>query len=329
MFSFRIILGKEIEMLMQGFSRRGFVGVIGGAALVGCSPRPHQVPASPSANTSASASATALALSELERRAGGKLGVNLLVPSTGATISHRGSERFGMASSFKLALAAVILREADQGRLSLSTQLPITIADIVNNSPMVQENLPKGQMTIQSLAEAAQRTSDNAATNILLRHMGGPQVFTAKLRELGDATTRLDRLEPEMMRVVAGDPRDTTTPDAMSKTIAKMVLTDWLSPSSNALLVDWMVATRTGLKRIRAGLPTAWKSGDKTGTGSGQAGIMPARYNDVAITWPDVGPPMIISAYYESPVISEDMRDEDMAVLAAVGTITASWHGSL
>jgi beta-lactamase class A len=302
-------------------SRRSLGPLLAGFAFAGCTATP---PLRANAHQTA-----ATALSKLERRAGGKLGVNLLVPSTGATISHRGSERFGMASSFKLALAAVILREADQGRLSLSTQLPITVADIVNNSPVVQENLPKGQMTIQSLAEAAQRTSDNAATNILLRHIGGPQVFTAKLRELGDATTRLDRLEPDMMRVICNDPRDTTTPAAMSKTIAKMVLTDWLSPSSNALLVDWMVATRTGLKRIRAGLPASWKAGDKTGTGTGAAGMMPARYNDIAITWPPSGAPMVISAYYESPVLSQEMRDEDMAVLAAVGTIAASWYRDL
>jgi beta-lactamase class A len=311
------------QMSHQLFSRRGFAQLIAGTALAGCSPTVQQVPAR------ASLSAAPSTLAELERRAGGKLGVNFLVPSTGATFSHRGGERFGMASSFKLALAAVILKEADQGRLSLATTLPIAQADILGNSPMVEENLSKGVMTIQALAEAAQRTSDNAATNILLRHIGGPAVFTDKLRELGDAITRLDRYEPEMMRVAPGDPRDTTTPDAMSATIGKMLLTDWLSPTSNALLVDWMVATRTGLKRIRAGLPQSWKTGDKTGTGMGEAEGTPDRYNDIAVTWPTSGPPMIISAYYESPVRTATMRDEDMAVLAAVGTIAASWHRSL
>jgi beta-lactamase class A len=293
-------------------SRRGFVQISAFTALSACAatPKPDEI---------------ATALAELERTAGGKLGATLYVPSTGAIVSHRGDERFGMASSFKLALAAVVLREADQGRLSLSTQLPITQADMVPNSPVVRDNLPKGNMSIQALAQATQTTSDNAAANLLLSQIGGPAGFTAKLRELGDTITRLDRNEPAMMLVAPGDPRDTTTPTAMAKTIGKILTTDWLSPSSNALLIDWMVATRTGMKRIRAGLPSDWKAGDKTGTGMGETPPIPDRYNDVAIAWPPARAPIIISAYYESPVWSQTMRDEDQAVLAQVGRIAGAW----
>lgn len=293
-------------------SRRGFVQITAFTALGACAATPKP-------------NATAMALAELERTAGGRLGATFYVPSTGAIVSHRGAERFGMASSFKLALAAVVLREADQGRLSLSTQLPISQANMVPNSPVVRDNLSKGSMSIEALAQAAQTTSDNAATNILLRQIGGPEIFTAKLRELGDTTTQLDRYEPAMMEVRPGDPRDTTTPDAMAKTIGKILTTDWLSPSSNALLIDWMVATRTGMKRIRAGLPADWNAGDKTGTGMGEASPIPDRYNDVAIAWPPGRAPIIISAYYESPVRSQTMREEDMAVLAQVGRIAATW----
>jgi beta-lactamase class A len=295
------------------------VQLIGGATLVGCSPLAKKVSAT------ASPSATSLALSELERSAGGKLGVAILVPSTGATLSHRGGERFAMASSFKLALAAVILREADQGRLSLATQLPFTQSDIVSNSPIVTENLARGSLSIEALAKAAQTTSDNAATNLLLRQIGGPAGLTAKLREMGDLITRIDRFEPDMNGVGINDPRDTTTPDAMARTIAKMLTTDWLSSASNKMLIEWMVATKTGAKRLRAGLPSNWQAGDKTGTTAANDVSQPDRYNDIAITWPPSKPPMIITAYYESPVKSPNMRDEDQAVLAQVGAIASQW----
>lgn len=269
------------------------------------------------------------ALAQLEANAGGTLGAYFFMPTTGASLGHRGSQRFAMASSFKLALAAIILREADQGRLSLSTQLPITSADLVSNSSVVRENLNKGTMSIEALAQAAQTTSDNAATNLLLRQIGGPAGMTAKLRELGDTTTRIDRFEPDMNAVSLTDPRDTTTPDAMAHTVAKMLTTNWLLPASQALLIDWMVATKTGTKRIRAGLPPTWKAGDKTGTvGSAGPGI-PDRYNDIAITWLPSGAPLIITAYYVSPVKSVTMRDEDQAVLAQVGAIAAAWAMAL
>jgi beta-lactamase class A len=299
-------------MHTQSYLRRHVLQIGAAASLVGCA-------------TPAKSNAAALALVELERMALGKLGVTFLIPSTGATLAHRGGERFAMASSFKLALAAVILREADQGRLSLATQLPIAQTDLVPNSPIVRENLAKGTMSIEALAKAAQTTSDNAATNLLLRQIGGPAGMTAKLREMGDLVTRIDRFEPEMNDVGVNDARDTTTPDTMAKTIARMLTTNWLSPTSNALLIGWMVETKTGTKRIRAGLPPSWKAGDKTGTVGGGGADIPDRCNDIAITWLPSGTPMIITAYYMSAVKSDTIRDEDQAVLAQVGAIAARW----
>jgi beta-lactamase class A len=264
------------------------------------------------------------ALADLERRASGKLGATILNTRTGQSISHRGDERFGMCSSFKLALAALILRKADRGELDLNTFVPITQAEMVYFAPVVTENLSKGGMTIGALAEAAQVFSDNVATNKLLAMLGGPAGFTAALRAIGDDQTRLDRLEPEMMLVDVGDPRDTTTPFAMAHTVAKMTTTKWLSDGALTKLISWMEATKTGSKRIRAGLPTDWRSGDKTGTGMAPE-HGPDRYNDIAIAWPtggvNKGAPIIITGYYESPVKSETMRDEDQAVLADLGKI--------
>jgi len=266
-------------------------------------------------------------LATLETTAGGKLGAAILNTRTGRQISHRGNERFGMCSTFKLALAAIILREADQDRLALDTFIPIGPGDMVSYAPAVNANLDKGGMSVGALAEAAQVLSDNVATNKLLSFIGGPSGFTSQFRALGDTVTRLDRLEPELNRVPVGDPRDTTSPSAMALSVGKMLTTDWLTSSSRAVLIGWMEKTATGTKRLRAGLPTDWRSGDKTGTGLAPDG--PDRYNDIALVLPKSGPgagtPYIITAYYESPVKSDAMRDVDQAVLAAVGRLAAEW----
>ncbi|MFZ4603525.1 MAG: class A beta-lactamase [Caulobacterales bacterium] len=270
------------------------------------------------------------ALADLETRFGGKLGAAILNTRTGESISHRGDERFGMCSSFKLALASVILRQADENKLSLETFVPISQADMVYFAPVVTKNLRAGGMTIAAMAEAAQVFSDNVATNKLLDLLGGPAGFTAQLRAIGDAVTRLDRKEPEMMQVPIGDPRDTTSPLAMARTCRKILTTNYLTEASRATLIGWMEKTTTGSKRIRAGLPTDWRSGDKTGTGLAPG--TPDRYNDIAITWPGAGPhagvPFIITAFYESPVKSEDMRDIDQSVLAEVGRVAARFAAS-
>ena len=270
----------------------------------------------------------AVKLLELEQRSGGRLGVYILDSATGRAIGQRANERFGMCSTFKLALAAALLQRSDAGLLDLETFIPYTKVDLLPVSPVTQENLSKGGMTIAALAEATQITSDNAAANLLLKQLGGPAALTQIFRSWGDAITRLDRYEPEMNLVPAGELRDTTTPMAFAKTMAKILTTDSiLKPISRDKLNTWMVDTKTGVKRIRAGLPPAWKSGDKTGTGAHKG--YTNKTNDTAIFWPQGKPPIIVTCYYEGPVISDDIRDADQAVLTEVGRIAAQWAETL
>lgn len=270
---------------------------------------------------------TAAVLAELEASAGGRLGVFMLDTGSGRSMGHRSDERFGMCSTFKLLLAAAILREADAGRLQLDTFIEYGKADLVPHAPVTGANMGKGGMSIGALAEAAQLTSDNVAANLLLRLLGGPQGFTAILRQMGDAVTRIDRIEPEMNLVPVGEMRDTTTPRAMAQSVARIMTGDLLSASAREQLAAWMIATETGKQRIRAGLPAAWRAGDKTGTGVAQA--MPNKHNDVAIVWPPDRAPVVIAAYYEARGHFENMRPEDDAVLAEVGRIATGWIGSL
>jgi len=266
------------------------------------------------------------ALSALERKSGGRLGVAILDTATNVVEGHRQNECFAMCSTFKLPLAALILKEVDAGKLRLDQFVEYGKKDLVPYAPVAEKHLAQGGMTVSALAQAAQQQSDNVAGNLLLGLIGGPAGFTARLRALGDATTRLDRIEPEMNLVKAGDERDTTSPAAMARTVARLLVDDSpqrLAPASRELLTGWMVDTGTGRKRIRAGLPPDWKAGDKTGTG--MAPGMLDKYNDVAVAWPPGRAPIVICAYYEPAVAhSGGMRDEDQAVLADVGRIAAS-----
>lgn len=262
------------------------------------------------------------ALVELERKSGGRLGVCVLDTVNNRRLTHRADERFAMCSTFKLPLAAAVFRLADQGKLKLDTIVPYTKADIVFHAPVTEPNLAKGGMTIRDLAEAAQKQSDNVAANLLLKQLGGPAGFTQFFRDIGDQTTRIDRFEPDMNDVKPGDDRDTTTPVAMAETIRKLLVLDLLKPDSRELLWQWMADTTTGAKRLRAGLPPTWRAGDKTGTYLGDEG---AKVNDVAIATPPDRPAIIITAYLNTTTPSENIRDEDQAVLAEVGRIAAAW----
>ncbi len=259
--------------------------------------------------------------SELEARTGGRLGVSLLNVRTNAQIGHRADERFGMCSTFKALLAGLILKDIENGHLEMDQMVFYDETDLVPYAPVTSKHLDDGQMSIAALAEAAQKTSDNVAANLLLEQIGGPAGFTARIRDMGDQTTRLDRIEPDMNLVPKGEIRDTTTPIAMARTLSNLLFGDILNPEHKALLARWMMDTQTGKRRIRAGMPENWRVGNKTGTGI--APIMANKYNDVAAIWPENRDPHILSIYYEAKTHNPKIEPASEAVLATAGSIAA------
>lgn len=296
-------------------SRRALIGGLAAALLLA---RPMAWGAPDSASDP-----TTTALAALEQSAGGRLGAYLLDTGSGRSVGRNQDQRFGMCSTFKLLLAAAVLREVDAGRLALETFIPYTKADMVPHAPVTGEHLAEGGMSIGALAKATQTTSDNVAANLLIAQLGGPSAVTTMLRAMGDELTRLDRIEPDMNLVPTGEVRDTTTPQAMAHTVARIMTGDLLQPDSRELLRSWMLATSTGLHRIRAGLPPAWLAGDKTGTGVHPS--MHNKYNDVAVIWPPDRAPVVVAVYFEASGYFESTRPQDEAVLAEVGRIAAEW----
>ena len=107
------------------------------------------------------------ALKALEARAGGRLGVCFLDTRTNRIVGNRLDERFAMCSTFKLALAAMILRDAQHGRVKLDEVVHYSKKDMLSYAPVTSLHVKEG-MTVAALAEAAQVTSDNTAANLLL-----------------------------------------------------------------------------------------------------------------------------------------------------------------
>ncbi|MBL9023700.1 MAG: class A beta-lactamase [Myxococcales bacterium] len=304
--------------------RRAFL--LRSAALVLSACGGSTAPASRAASSASGSQAEpdrSAALAAIEKAAGGRLGAYILNTATGQGFGWRHRERFGMCSTFKLSLAAFVLRESDAGRLSLDEVIPYTQADLLQVSPVTTANVDKGGMTIAALAEATQLTSDNAAANLLLRRIGGPEVVTGFWRELGDAASRLDRLEPEMNLVPPGEERDTVVPEGIARSVTKIVTGDVLKTETRAKLQHWMARTATGARRIRAALPPGWRGGDKTGTFIHQT--VANKYNDIAVLYPPAErPPIVVAGFYEADGSYEDIRPEDEAVLARVGEVAVA-----
>jgi len=160
--------------------------------------------------------------------------VELVRAAVAALGGQGGGGRADMAlcSTVKWPLAAVVLDAVDAGGLSLDQRIRFDKSDLLSNSPRTRENLARGSMSVAELLEAAITVSDNAAANLLLPLVGGPEGVTRQFRAWGDAVTRLDRREPMLNRVGEGEVRDTTTPAAMAALLRTLLRR---SPARTAL----------------------------------------------------------------------------------------------
>ncbi|MBL6454986.1 class A beta-lactamase [Belnapia sp. T6] len=256
------------------------------------------------------------ALAALEARQGGRLGVAILDTGTGRMLAHRGEERFPLCSTFKFLAAGLVLVRVDRGEERLDRHIAYGREALVPYSPVTGPGAEAAGLTMGAICDAAVTLSDNTAGNLMLDSFGGPAGLTAWMRGLGDPVTRLDRREPELNVVPPGDERDTTTPLAMVGLMRSLLIGDALRPASREQLAAWLVACRTGDKRLRAGLPAGWRVGDKTGTGPEPDSAT----NDIGLAWPPGRAPILIAAYL---VGARGAEAERSAVLAEVGRIAA------
>lgn len=251
---------------------------------------------------------------ELERRNGGRLGVAAFDTASGRRIGHRSEERFPMCSTFKFLAAAFVLARVDRGEERLDRRIVYSTQDLVTYSPITKDHVGPAGLSVAELCDATMTLSDNTAGNLLLASFGGSAGLTAYARSLGDQTTRLDRIETALNEGLPDDPRDTTSPIAMLGTMQRLLLGDALSAASRDHLTGWLIANKTGDKRLRAGMP-GWKVGDKTGTGGNGSA------NDIAIVWPTGRAPLLVTVYYTGSTISDEARND---VIAEAGRIVAA-----
>jgi beta-lactamase class A len=266
-------------------------------------------PTLPAENTEAESAAKFV---ELEAQTKSRIGVVAVDLSTKRRVEHRANERFLMCSTFKVLAVAAILKRVDEKKEKLDRFVRYGEAQLLEYAPVTRAHVNEGGMTLEALCAAAISQSDNTAANLLLEAIGGPKGLTDFARALGDAFTRLDRMEPELNMAAPGDERDTTTPAAMASDLQRLLTSDALSAESRTRLEAWMMANETGAKMIRASVPPDWKVGDKTGR-NGKGAV-----NDIAFVRPPNGGPFFLAIYVDAPNESPDGRDALVAEVAKI-----------
>jgi beta-lactamase class A len=203
------------------------------------------------------AAASSPSLSNLEQQLGylvaGKssdVGIAALDLNTGDAVSIKGDQAFPMASTVKVAVGALYLAQVDHGRRSLD--------DTINGTP------------VRTLMARMMIHSDNHATDILLKDLGGPRTLHDWLRDNGVSGLRVDRTIAQLLadKRDLWDTRDSSTPKAMVDLLRRIYKAELIKPESRDYLLRLMAQCETGKNRMKAllpGIPIEHKTGTLDG----------------------------------------------------------------
>lgn len=242
---------------------------------------------------------------QIEKKHGVKIGVYAIDTNNGNIFSHRQDERFPFQSTVKMMVSAAALQNIDSGE-----KIKISSDDLVFWSPIIRLNLDRGYMTIEELAEAAMSYSDNAATNILIKRLGGIVKINEFAKSIGNTSFNLGNIEPKL-NSDPGNIHDTSTPKDMAQSTQKLLLeSNVLSDENQQNLKAWMIHNTTGYTKIRSGLPAGWHAAEKTGGGSSVVS------NDIGIVWSPACKPIVLAIY----TISNEKNNEKQAESIKVTT---------
>jgi beta-lactamase class A len=270
------------------------------------------------------------------------------------------NQHFALQSVMKLLVAMAVLDAVDTRGWRLNADVILHKNDLslyVQPLANIVNRQGSFRTTIGDVVRRAVVDSDSAATDFLVRRLGGAEAVQSFLDRKGIHDVRFDRDERHLQTEIAGiewrtefvdasvldraisqvpervrnaanrryqtDIRDTATPLGMARMLYALDSGKLLSPSSTEFLLDVMRQTITFPDRLKAGTAAGWTILHKTGTSGTWKGLTVAT-NDVGILKaPDGGSIAIAVFVADSPA-----PDADRAALIAnmARRTTARWR---
>ena len=240
-------------------------------------------------------------------------------PDNTTITSFNADKRFPMQSVYKFPLAMAVLDQVDKGKFSLDQKIRIQKSDLLPNtwSPLAKK-YPDGNVdvTLREILEFTVARSDNNGCDILFRLMGGTGVVQSYIHGLGVKQIAITGTEEEMHKNYNAQFNNWCTPLGMLQLLNVFYKGMVLSPSSQVFLMETMIATITGPRRLKGLLPEGTSVAHKTGnSGANQAGVIAAA-NDVGIiTLPD-GKHLAIVVYVSDTKVDEKIIDNCIATIS-------------
>lgn len=264
-------------------------------------------------------------IEQISNAAQGRVGVTATVLETGETVTLNGDQQFPMQSVYKFPIGMAVLAQVDQGKLELEQRVQVEPSDFVSDlqhSPIRDANPQGVELSVAELLRYTVSESDGTACDVLLRLLGGPEVVTQYLRDLGINDMIVANTEKEIGQDIAVQYRNYATPDAAVALLRVLHEGQGLSASSQALLLQLMTETPTGLQRIRGLLPEGTVVAHKTGSSRTVDGVTAAT-NDVGLVTLPNGKHLAVAVFVSDSRADDATRE---AVIARVArTVWDAW----
>jgi len=143
------------------------------------------------------------------------------------------------ASAIKTPILLAGLEDLDNGKLRWNEPLPLT-KDVVGGGAGWMANKPVGtRFPFFEAATEMIRVSDNSATNLLIKRLGGKTTLNGRFAAMGLASTAVNNWLPDL------DGTNTTSARDLAKSIAMVDTGESLSPRARDLFREIMGSSRT------------------------------------------------------------------------------------
>lgn len=214
-----------------------------------------------------------------------KIGVAVSGIENNFSFSINGKKNFPMMSVYKFHIALAVLNKVDGGSLKLDEKIPLNKKDLHPGtwSPL-RDKYPNGCVSIP-LSEIIEYTitqSDNNGCDILISLAGGTEAVKKFIESKGVKDFDIKATEKECHESWNVQYSNWSTPLSAVNLLKKFYERKIISASSTDYLMNVMIRTSTGDKRIKGLIPSSADVAHKTGTSGTRNGITPGT-NDVGI----------------------------------------------
>jgi beta-lactamase class A len=184
-------------------------------------------------------------------------GTFILDLDTGDFASVNGSKVFPTASIIKLPVLIAFLQDVEADKIRLSETLTMTSDVVVGGSGYMQDAPIGSKYSATEVITNMITTSDNTATNMIIKRMGGIDVVNRRFQAWGLNKTRIRNWLPDLSGT------NTTTPEELIKVMGMLEQGELLS-TQKATAINIMQRVKNN-KLLPQGLGTGARIAHKTG----------------------------------------------------------------